>query len=355
MPLAIELGAATSRPYLFTISPSGSAIVSLCSPVVTAPLSPATRPCGPLSSGATNCSTNPNGNCSRLCRSSPGGSIPAGAEAVGGGHDLDTLNVLDSLIDQSLVTAEIRNRSEARYRMLETLRQYGDEVLADRETVAARHSGFYLELAEEGARRLRVESGWYERLDRELDNLRKAIGWTLGPGGQAETAARCAVALREFWQVRGHWREAQHWLDLCLEQADQLPTRLVGQLHHAAGVTSALRRDYDRAFPHLEAALELFRQSGRPADVADALFDLSQAAARHGDYARAETLLSESRALYEKDGNQTGLAEACCVLAQVAVFRGDREEAGIQGGEASKAISRTRRPVRRGVDTVGDG
>ena len=264
-----------------------------------------------------------------------GGFNLAGAEAVGG-PDLDTLNVLDSLIDQSLVTAEIRNRSEARYRMLETLRQYGDEVLADRETVAARHSGFYLELAEEGARRLRMESDWYERLDRELDNLRKAIGWTLGPGGQAETAARCAVALREFWQVRGHWREAQHWLDLCLEQADQLPTRLVGQLHHAAGVTSALRRDYDRAFPHLEAALELFRQSGRPADVADALFDLSQAAARHGDYARAETLLSESRALYEKDGNQTGLAEACCVLAQVAVFRGDREEAGIQGREARR-------------------
>jgi predicted ATPase len=90
-----------------------------------------------------------------------GGFNLAGVEAVGG-PDLDTLNVLDSLIDQSLVTAEIHNRGEARYRMLETLRQYGDEVLADREMVAARHSGFYLELAEEGARRLRMESDWYE-------------------------------------------------------------------------------------------------------------------------------------------------------------------------------------------------
>lgn len=264
-----------------------------------------------------------------------GGFTLAGAEAVAG-PELDTLNVLDSLIDQSLVTAEIHDGSEARYRMLETLRQYGEGILEDREIVAARHAGYFLELAEEGARRLRMEADWYERLDRELDNLRKALGWGLGTAGQAETAARCAVALREFWQVRGHWREAQHWLDLCLDQADRLPARLVGQLHHAAGVTSALRRDYDRAFPHLEAALERFRESGQPADIADALFDLSQAAARHGDYPRAVTLLSESRRLYEEGGNQTGVAEACCVLAQVAVFRADHEEAGIQGREARR-------------------
>ena len=58
-----------------------------------------------------------------------------------------------------------------------------------------------------------------------------------------------AIALREFWQVRGHWREAQRWLDLSLQQADYLPLKLRGKLEHAAGVISAMRRDYGRAFP----------------------------------------------------------------------------------------------------------
>jgi non-specific serine/threonine protein kinase len=262
-----------------------------------------------------------------------GGFNLAAAEAVAE-PDFETLDILDSLVDQSLVIAEIRNGSEARYRLLETLRRYGDSVLVDRDAVAARHAGFYSRLVEEAHQKLRTDPKWYDRLDRNLDNLRKAIGWALRTEGESETAARSAVALREFWQVRGHWREAQRWMDQCLEQTDRLPARLVGQLNHAAGVISALRRDYERAFPHLEAALRLFREANEPGDIADALLDLSQAAARHGDYARAESLLSESRTLYEEGGNQTGAAEACCVLAQVAVFRGDYENAGRQGQEA---------------------
>ncbi len=266
-----------------------------------------------------------------------GGFTLEGAEAVAV-PGLDVVDLLGRLLDKSLVIAEIDGDGEGRYRMLETLRRYGEGVLVDRseaEKVASRHMSYFLQLGEEARRKLRgPDPGWYRRLDRELDNLRKAMGWALGSGDQQSVAARLAIALREFWQVRGHWREAQRWLDLCLEEADHLPLIQRAKLNHAAGVISAMRRDYGRAFPHLEAALQAFRGSEDPGGTADALFDLAQAVARHGDYLRAEALLTECRPLYEASDNQTGVAEASCVLAQVAVFRGDYETAGSHGREA---------------------
>jgi predicted ATPase/class 3 adenylate cyclase len=263
-----------------------------------------------------------------------GGFTLEAAEAVAG-PDLEVVDLLDRLVDKSLVIADV-NRPDARYRVLETLRRFGEKALMETngDEGSDRHASYFLLLAEQARRDLRHDPAWYARLDAEHDNLRKALGWALQTRHHAATAARIAVALREFWQVRGHWREAQRWLDLCLDQSDQLDPVLSGQLEHASGVISAMRRDYARAIPHLESALEAFRATGEPGDIADALLDLAQAAARHGDYSRAEALLTESRPLYEADGNETGVAEAASVRAQVAVFHGDHELAGQEGAEA---------------------
>ena len=272
-----------------------------------------------------------------------GGFTLEAAEAVAE-PDLEVLDLLDHLVDKSLVIADIEDGGEARYRMLETLRRYAEKALIDRyeaDTVAARHVSYFLGLAEEARLKLRgPDPGWYSRLDQEHDNLRKALGWALGSDDQQEAAAGLAVALREFWQVRGHWREAQRWLDLSLEKAEHLPTNVRGRLDHAAGVISAMRRDYRRAFPHLEAALVAFRNTGDPNDTANALFDLAQAVARHGDYEKAKELLSEGRRLYQANGNETGVAEADCVLAQVAVFRDDLQTAALHGREAQERFER---------------
>jgi predicted ATPase/DNA-binding SARP family transcriptional activator len=273
-----------------------------------------------------------------------GGFTLQAAEAVAA-PGLEVLDLLDRLVDKSLVIAEIADGGEARYHMLETLRRYAEETLVDRPAagaVASRHASHFLQLAEEAQQKLRgPDPAWYGRLDLEHDNLRKAMGWALGSGEQPETAARLAVALREFWQVRGHWREAQRWLDLSLEKADHLPTGVRGKLDHAAGVISAMRRDYGRAFPHLEAALQAFGDTAEPGATADALFDLAQAVARHGDYPKAEGLLAEGRRLYGAQGNETGVAEANCVLAQVAVFRGDHQTAALSGREARDRFEQT--------------
>ncbi len=250
-------------------------------------------------------------------------------EAVAGkpGGGLPVPELLARLVDKSLVVVDSFDEV-AHFKLLETLRIYGQERLleaGEAETTSRRHAVYYLELAEAAAAELRgpEQAGWFRRLETDHDNLRKALERALDEGTAVETAARLAVALRDLWHVHGHWREARHWLDLCMDAAGELPSDLQGQLHHAAGVFAALRRDYSQAVPNLEESLALFRAIGDDGNAANALFDLGQAAVRHGDYGRAENLIEESRALYEKVDDRRGKGETLCMLAQIAVFQGD--------------------------------
>ncbi len=266
-----------------------------------------------------------------------GGFDLAAAESVAG-TGIPVIDTLGRLIDKSMVG--IDETGERRYTMLETLRQYGAALLAEHgepEATAQRHADYFAAVADEARRSLRgSDQGWYRRIETELRNLRKALIWALTPPVDSSIAATIAVDLREFWQIRGHWREAQRWFDRCLVHATDLDDLLRGRLHHAAGVTAALRRDYRVAIPHLEEALTCFRASDSFSDTADALFDRAQTAARHGDYELARSLLDEALTLYAASDHPIGVAEAYCVLAQVAVFCGDLDDAGVHGRDAAR-------------------
>ncbi len=261
-----------------------------------------------------------------------GGFDLAAAEAVGG-PDMPVIDTLGRLIDKSMINVD--DTAERRYTMLETLRQYGEARLIEQgesEATAQQHATYFASLADEARQKLRRSAAeWYQRIERELRNLRKALTWALTPPVDASIAATISADLREFWQIRGHWREAQRWFDRCLEHEDQLDDLLRGRLHHAAGVTAALQRDYAKAIPDFEAALKCFRVAGSAAETADALFDRAQAVARHGDYEVVRELLAEALTLYEASDHQVGIGETHCVLAQVAVFCDDLDTARERG------------------------
>jgi predicted ATPase/class 3 adenylate cyclase len=133
----------------------------------------------------------------------------------------DSLDLLTGLVDKSLVIADQELGGRRRYRMLETIRQYAGEKLADekladeRESVLIRnrHVEYYLALVEElepkirGQKQLEV----LDRLEEELDNLRLALGWALETDVEAEL--RIAAALRWFWHIHTHWQEGMDWLE----------------------------------------------------------------------------------------------------------------------------------------------
>ncbi len=129
-----------------------------------------------------------------------------------------TPDLLDGLVAKSLLGLEDADGA-GRYRLLETVRQYGWERLEEAgEATAARrrHAAYYLSLAEEAEPALTGpdQGRWLQRLDREYDNLRAALRWARDGGEQEqESGLRLAAALWRFWYVRGRQSEGRQWLE----------------------------------------------------------------------------------------------------------------------------------------------
>src|SRR5262249_5912499 len=123
--------------------------------------------------------------------------------------------------DKSLVLAEDA-RGEARYRFLETIRQYAEGKLLDAGEAAAardRHRDWYVGFAERAEAQDRT---WYlNRVDAEYDNLRAALGWCRADARGSAAGLRLAGSLGWFWASRGHLAESAYWQDAFLSVATE--------------------------------------------------------------------------------------------------------------------------------------
>ena len=256
----------------------------------------------------------------------------------------DVLDLLTRLVDKSLVLAEEAPGGVARYRLLETLRQYAQHRLAAAGAAAPlrrRHAGCYLALAEALAPDLpRNEHSSapasldaLDRLEAEHDNLRAALACferdARSGGGDAPAGAgrllRLAAALWRFWHVRGYETEGRRWLATALAAAPAVeaapeavgdPERRRLLAARAAALVGAGQP------PHLREALAIRRVLGDAAGTAEALLGLAR-----GDFERGPALLAESLALWRAAGDRPGEALALNRLGFCAAERGDLAEA----------------------------
>lgn len=141
------------------------------------------------------------------------------------------LPVLSSLVKKSLVVAETVRRSQARYSLLETIRQYGQEKLKEAGEWAHihdRHLQCFLQLTKEIEPKLRGEYQqlWLNWLEDEYDNIRAALSWSL-KNGQIEQGLRIAIAIYEFWLIRNYVEEGLAWLERLLDQTDDRVSQLI--------------------------------------------------------------------------------------------------------------------------------
>jgi predicted ATPase len=156
-----------------------------------------------------------------------GGATPGSAEQVCslGGDRAAIVEVIASLVDKSLVVAT--GEHEVRYRLLETVRAYAADRLAEAgeaERVAAAHAEYFLGLAEraEPELRSRDQIRWLDRLSAEHDNSSAAIRHVLSAGDSA-AALRFVRALGMFWAMRDYDSEASEWAAQALELAGDGP------------------------------------------------------------------------------------------------------------------------------------
>jgi predicted ATPase/class 3 adenylate cyclase len=256
------------------------------------------------------------------------------AEAVCSGNGVELAEILDlltQLVDKSLVASETQDRI-ARYRLLETVREYGRDRLTETEgtaTVRGRHRDWYLGLAEEAELGLRGpdQIAWLERLEVEYDNLRAALEWSISEKNRGDAGLRLGGALLWFWRVRGHLNEGRRWLETMLSQSQDASLSARTKALAGIGLLAHRQGDYNDAIRMATESLALFRECGDRWGTGQALYILGAATEGQGDYERAKTLLIESLALGREVGDKWEIATRLNSLGEVARCQGDFESA----------------------------
>ncbi len=269
-----------------------------------------------------------------------GGCSLEAAEAVcNGSGEQDVLDGLQGLVDKNLVQCS-EVQGEPRLVMLETIREYALEQLADRdgdeaEDMRWRHAGFCVALAEEAEGELwsAGQAAWLDRLDLEHDNLRAALEWSLQRGdadpGAAEIGLRLAGLLWMFWYTRAYLKEGQRWLERALAcplgQGSARARVLV-----AAGAMAWQLGDYAEARNYFEQGVAGWREAGDRAGLAEALHQGGHLELDEGEHDKARALFQESLQLYQEVGEASHSLVLTQDLALLAYHQGAFEEARVQ-------------------------
>jgi predicted ATPase len=262
-----------------------------------------------------------------------GGFALEAAEAICGpaaegssASSVDVLETLSALVDQSLLR-QSDLQTHTRFVMLETIREYATEALeecGERPEIRRRHALYFTDFAERAAPHLTGEdrATWLDWLEHEHDNLRTAIVWSVETG-EPTLGARLGAALWRFWQTRGHLREGLRRLEavLAIPGCVDHPAERLLALEAAGGVAYWLG-EMDVAAVFYEEALVIARDRADPAEVAQALFNLSFAYIMpRTEMQRADALVEESLATFRQLGDEAGIMRALWARGALNVFR----------------------------------
>jgi len=253
-----------------------------------------------------------------------GGWTLEAAEAVC--EEPQAIEYLQKLRECSLILSSEAGE-EMRYRLLETLREYGWEQLTpeERAALARRHAEYYLTLTE------RVEACWLnshekqglDRLEAEHENLRAVLAWSDSEAGAVEIGLRLGGALRCFWGVRGDLREGRERLSRLLARAGEARTPERAKAQACAGAVAFGLGAMEEAHSLLTEALAIARECNERSEIAYSLRYLGHLSLSRGDYAEAGARLEESRVISEEVGNPWQAADCLNMLGHVARYQGD--------------------------------
>jgi predicted ATPase/class 3 adenylate cyclase len=266
----------------------------------------------------------------RLAVFSGGWGLDAALEVAGLGAEAGrgSLEVLGSLVDKSLVRRILTDTRGVRFGMLETIREFAAEQLeesGEAETTRARHSSFFLQLAESAEPHLRglEQKRWLDELELDHDNLRAVLRRSIEAGDGA-TGLRLVGALWRFWHIHGHLDEGRRWA----EEVLALPSASVRTAERARGLTALggmayWQEDVPATRGAYEEALAIARELGDLTAEAEGVYNLAYVPAYEGDVDGAVVLFEKALGLFEELGIRRGVADAKWVLGIVARLEGD--------------------------------
>jgi len=271
------------------------------------------------------------------------------------------LELLARLVDKSLVAVERFTDEGARYRLLEPIRQYAQERLGpDLAAVAIRrkHATYFLTLAERAAPELfgADQRIWFDRLERDVDNIRAALDWTSAEAGRTELGLQLASALWWFWIARGYVRSVSERLTAMLAQTEAgTSTRTRATALFAGGALLYLQADTNSARILLQESVALWRQLGDPTGLAWSQWALALNA-RHREPAIAQEAAEESLARFrEPVAVRPGVPHALWLLGSLARTQGDYARADTLFNECLSAARAVGDPWSAAMALLGLG
>lgn len=255
------------------------------------------------------------------------------AEAVCAGDHAEPESILDHLshlVDKSLVVSSEDGPGAGMFRLLETLRQYGSELLArtaDADETRRRHAAYFLALFEDVEQKLRgpEQRTWLTRLEEGHDNVRAALRW-MADSGDVERELRLAGAMVRFWHTRGYFTEGRQWLAGALGRSSgSSPARAKALL--AAARLAHAQGDYEASTQSAEKSLSMWRELGDATGLAHCLNSLGSVAYERGDLENAHRYWEQSLAVARQLGDGVGIARALNNLGSLSYEREDYEAA----------------------------
>ncbi len=264
---------------------------------------------------------------------------------------MGTLEGVASLIDKHLLQRHSHGDVAAeRFVMLETIRVYAEDQLTNSAEAAALqrlHAEYYLTLASAVEPELlgREPRSWLDYLEQEHDNIRSALAWSQVSDDRAAVGIKLAVALWQFWKLRGYFSEGRAWLERGLGKSSgptvSVPATLRAKGLCGAGWLAWDQGDHEKAAVCFQECLEVASNAGDQIGRAYGLLGLGQVARRpRRDFTRAITLFETSLALFQALEHHRGIANSLLGLATVARDQGDYERAVLHYEQSLRACQK---------------
>ncbi|HVP22071.1 MAG TPA: tetratricopeptide repeat protein [Anaerolineaceae bacterium] len=238
-----------------------------------------------------------------------------------GDIQLGSMESMAALLDNSLIQKEQGPDGEYYFRMMNTLREFALGRLEASGEIAGlkqRHADYYLTFAKLAEPELtgRDQVAWLDRVERDLDNLRAALDWTLD--ASPDQALQLAVALFPFWHTRSLLNEGRRYLNRAVE-ASPTGSSLRARAMAAAGLLAQRQGDYLEAETLAADSAAFCRSQGDRLGLAYAMNNLAIVLMSIGENQRALQNANESLALCQELEFQAGIALAQMVIGQIAL------------------------------------
>jgi tetratricopeptide (TPR) repeat protein len=253
-----------------------------------------------------------------------------------GAIDGNVSEILEELVDKSMVQQLEQKNGETRFWLLQMLREFGVECLSEAgelATTQSAHAKYFLTWVEQISPMLlgAEQAHWLDQLDREYENVKVALERMLAgtelETGRAEQALRLCVALMGFWEIRGYTGEGLVFMERALVLGKDAAPSVRAQALHYAGFLALMQDDNTRAEAFLRESQLLFRESGDKVGMANILRLQGNLAMMKNNYKIARRLLEETVNIYRTLGDIQRSAWTREALVQIAIRQGDYSRA----------------------------